>query len=424
MDTSAYLYRKLIPDYWFDIVDNPQSFEECDQYLDARIKAIPQGKSFVFITDPHCFMAHKRPLDPINVMNSTAIIGYVRAMTGIKKVVMGGDVIERGANKFLGLQEFLIYNNEMIAMAGKDYLVVHGNHDQNTPNIPTDKEAIDSFMIPYTVMNQKLFSHIPDRVCEDEGIILAKLEKAGATEEQKKEYLAYSKLHYYVDDNEAKVRYIMIDSGSPGCGRNGVVEELFGVYNNGEMILQYDFVASALMGVPQDYDVVIAGHALLGYEGNTKISDVMLGICKILSSYKTKSKVSVRNIFTGNSKVEKYYDGGVHEYDFTNAKGSGNAVIVAADIHIDVQTKADYDENGNFVSSPYEGEVLPATAVVVNATQTDCIWGQVKKNIERNNPMEKGTHTEQCFDVVTFLDNGNIRFTRIGAGKDREVRYK
>ena len=422
MDTNAYLYRKLIPEYWFETIDDPQSYDECDQYLDARIKAIPKGKSFVFITDPHCFMAHKRPLDPINVMNSTAIIGYVRAMTGIKKVVMGGDVIERGEDKYKGLQEFLIYNNEMIAMAGKDYLVVHGNHDQNTPNIPTDKESIEKFMIPYTVMNEKLFSHM-DRVCEDEERILAKLDAAGATDEQKKEYLAYSKLHYYVDDHETKVRYIIIDSGTPGYGRNGVVEELFGVYNNGEMILQYDFVADTLMSVPDGYDVAVAGHALLGYEGNTKISDIMLGICKILSGYKTKSKVGVRNVFTGNGKVERYYAGGIHEYDFTNAKGSGNVVIMAADIHIDVQTKADYDENGNFVSSPYTGEVLPATAVVVNATQTDCIWGQVKKNVERNNPMEKGTHTEQCFDVVTFLENGNIRMTRIGAGKDREVKY-
>ncbi len=422
MDTTAYLYRKLIPDYWFDITENPQSFDECDGYLDARIKSIPDGKNFIFIADPHCFDAHKRPLKPINVMNSTAIIGYIRAMTGIKKVVMGGDVIERGANKFLGLQEFLIYNNEMIAMAGKDYLVVHGNHDQNTPNIPTDKESIDSFMIPYSVMNDKLFSHM-ERVCEDENIILAKLEAAGATEEQKKEYLAYSKLHYYVDDDETKIRYIIIDSGTPGYGRNGVVEELFGVYNNSEMILQYDFVAEALMSVPEGYNVAVAGHALLGYEGNTKISDVMLGICKLLSGYRTRSKISVKNIFSGNEKVLKYYAEGYHEYDFTKVKGNPNVVVMAADIHIDVQTKADYDENGNFVSSPYDGSVLPETAIIVNATQTDCIWGQVKKNPERNNPMEKGTHTEQCFDVVTFCPDGNVRLTRIGAGKDRIVKY-
>ena len=120
---------------------------------------------------------------------------------------------------------------------------------------------------------------------------------------------------------------------------------------------------------------------------------------------------------------EKYYAAGYHEYDFTKVKGKPNVVVMAADIHTDVQTKADYDENGNFVSSPYHGEILPETAIIVNATQTDCIWGQSRKFPEKNNHMVKGTHTEQCFDVVTFLENGNIRMTRIGAGKDREVKY-
>ena len=92
-----------------------------------------------------------------------------------------------------------------------------------------DKESIDKFMIPYTEMNNRIFSHMTDRVFEDEARILAKLESVGATEEQKKEYLAYSKLHFYIDDDEAKVRYIVIDSGSPGFGRNGVVEELFAI---------------------------------------------------------------------------------------------------------------------------------------------------------------------------------------------------
>ena len=423
MNTTAYLYRKLIPDYWFELVENPQSFDECDQYLDARIKAIPEGKSFIFVTDPHCYMMHKRPLDPINVGNSVAIMGYVRAMTDIKKVVMGGDVIERGANKFLGLQEFLIYNNEMLAMAGKDYIVVHGNHDQNTPNIPTDKESIDKFMIPYTEMNNRIFSHMTDRVFEDEARILAKLESVGATDEQKKEYLAYSKLHFYIDDDEAKVRYIVIDSGTPGFGRNGVVEELFGVYNNSEMALQYDFVAETLMTVPEGYDVVVAGHALLSYEGITTISNVMLGICKILSGYRTRSKVIVRNPFSANEKLTKYYAAGDHEYDFTNAKGNTNVAVMAADVHTDAQTKADYDENGNFVSTPYNGEKLSPTAIIVNSTQTDCLWGQSRRYPERNNPMTKGTRTEQCFDIVTFCPDGNVRMTRIGAGKDRKVWY-
>ena len=44
--------------------------------------------------------------------------------------------------------------------------------------------------------------------------------------------------------------------------------------------------------------------------------------------------------------------------------------------------------------------------------------------LEKTYKMQKGTITEQCFDVVTILPNGNIKLTRIGAGENREVLYK
>lgn len=35
---NAYFYRKLINDYWFETVSDPQNFDECDQYLDGKDK--------------------------------------------------------------------------------------------------------------------------------------------------------------------------------------------------------------------------------------------------------------------------------------------------------------------------------------------------------------------------------------------------
>ncbi len=421
MDGLAYLYRRMIAEYWFEIEENPQSFDECDEYLDGRIKAIPKGKSFIFVADPHCFMAHKRPLEKINARNSVAIIGYVRAMTGIRKVIMGGDVLERGANRYLGLQELLIYNNEMVAMAGGDYIVVHGNHDQNTPNIPLDKESVDRFMIPYSEMEKRMYSHL-ERVCEDEGRILERLSAANATCEQKREYLAYSRFHFYIDDNDAKIRYIIVDTGTPGQGRNGVVEELFGVYNNGELILQYDWLYEVLMSVPKGYDVVVAGHALLNYGGRTDIAGVSLNVCKLLSGYRTRSKVTVNNPYGDNERLFRYYAKGAHEYDFSAAVGNSTVVVMAADVHSDAQTVADYDGDGNFVSKPYMGGILPETAIVVNSVQTDAWWGVSRKFPEKSCPMVVGTRSEQCFDVVTICEDGEVRFTRIGAGQDRGIR--
>jgi len=423
MEINAYLYRKLIPDYWFEVEENPQNYDECDQYLDGRIKSIPKGKSFIFFADPHLFKGETRPLTPTNAMQSPAIIGYIRAMTGIKTVINGGDVVNRASDKYKGLQEHLILNNEMVAVAGKDYLVVPGNHDLNAVNVKPEGGDVGKYLISYEETEKKLFSHI-DRQCEDEERVKGKLDALGATPEQKKEFLAYTRLHYYVDDDELKMRYIVLDAGNQDGGRNGVVEELFNISHTKELVLQYDWLYETLMSVPEDYDVAVLSHCFVGYADNFSITTNILGICKIVSGYRSKTKVTVGNPLSDNEKLACYYAAGNHEYDFTGRKGNGTVVLVGADKHLDVQAKADYDENGNFVSSPYiPGEKLSDTAVVVNIVQTDCYSNQSRKYPEINNEMTPGTKTEQCFDVVTICPDGNVRFTRIGAGKGREVKY-
>lgn len=424
MDNMAYIYRKMIPDYWFEVEENPESYDECDQYLDGKIKSIPEGKSFIFFADPHLFKGETRPLTPTNAMQSPAIIGYIRAMTGIKTVVNGGDVVNRASNKYLGLQEHLILNNEMVAVAGKDYLVVPGNHDLNAVNVKPESGDVGKYLISYEETEKKLFSHI-DRHCEDCEKVSKKLDALGATPEQKKEFLAYTRLHYYVDDDELKLRYVVLDAGNQDGGRNGVVEELLGISHNKELVLQYDWLYETLMSTPEDYDVAMLSHCFVGYAGNTAITRNILGLCKIVSGYRSKTKVKVRNPLSDNEKLTLYYAAGDHEYDFTERRGDGTVVLVGADHHLDVQTKADYDENGEFVSSPYiPGEKLSDTAVVVNIVQTDCYSNQSRKYPEINNEMTPGTKTEQCFDVVTICPDGNVRFTRIGAGKDRTLIYK
>jgi hypothetical protein len=348
-------------------------------------------------------------------MKSPALIGYVRAMTGIKTVIMGGDVVERGANRYLGLQEILCYANEMRSVCGKDFLVVHGNHDLNTPNVST--EDAPSYMVSYEESEKALFSHI-DRCCED---VSAKLAAVDCTEEQKKEFLCYSRLHYYVDDENLKLRYIILDTGNPGLGRNGCVEKLFGVYNNAELVLQYDWLYETLMSIPEGWDAAVAGHALVGYGGNENIPGVTLRMCQLLSGYRTKSKITVTNPFSDNPKLTRYYAAGGHTYDFTGAKGSGNVAVIAADMHWDVQAKADYNENGEFVSTPYGGEPLSDTAIVVNVVQTDCVGCS---RYEKAYPMMPGTKTEQCIEIVTICPDGNIKLTRIGAGNDRTVNVR
>lgn len=403
---NAYIYRKMIGEHWFTTNENPQGYDECDQYLDGKIKSIPEGKSFMFLTDPHC--------RDTNTMNSPAIIGYVREMTGIKKVIQGGDIVHREDDRYMGAAEIIKYTNIMRSVAGEDYIPVWGNHDINTANAPEDDVA--RYRIPYTEIEKILYSHLTDRKCED---ISAKIAYLDCDDEDRRQILALSRLHFYIDDEEAKIRYIILETGCQiEAERNGCVTKYFDVYNNGDLVMQYDWLYEVLMNTPDDYDVVVSGHAMLGYGSSREIVSGPLGVCKILSGFKTCSKVIVENPFPHYEKLAKYYAKGEHVYDFTSRKRKSNVVVIAGDRHRDIQAKADYDENGNFVSTEYQGEALSETAVIVNVVQTDAYGCTHRDEPE----MKPGTNTEQCIEVVTICPDGNIKLTRIGAGQNREVR--
>lgn len=409
---NAYLYRKIIGDHWFAQVEDPKSFDECDQYLDGKIKSIPEGKSFMFYTDTHdrCGNGGKTP----------ALVGYIREMTGIKKVISGSDFLDRENNRYLGAQCLYAPINEMVSVCGKDLIMVFGNHDVNTANAPEDK--VKEMLIPYTELEKILFSHMEGRVTED---ITKRIKMPDCPEEDRNEILAFSRLHYHIDDPETKIRYIVVETGNQiEYERNGCISNYFDVYNNEDLVLQYDWIYQTLLSTPEDYDVVVTGHALLGYGGSAeKILAGPLGMCKILSGFKTCSKVTVENPFPYYEKLDKFYAKGEHVYDFTSRKRKSNVVVIAGDIHWDVQTKADYDDEGNFVSTPYTpGEELPETAVVVNVVQTDGLGSC--NYYEKTYKMYRDTNTEQCFDVVTICNDGNIKLTRIGAGENRAVFYK
>lgn len=408
MTTDAYLYRRLINGYWFEAAKEPRSIPESEGYLDRKIKSIPEGKSFIFFTDTHniCGYAGMTP----------AIIGYIRARTGIRKVILGGDIINREKSKARGAGELYKFIGEMTSVAGEDFLPVFGNHDLNSANSP--EASVEDERIPYTELEKILFSHLPYRHCED---ISKRISYLDCSESDREEILAFSRLHYYIDDDEAKMRYIIVETGNQyEYGRNGCIYEHFGVYNNNDLVMQYDWIYEVLLGTPEDYDVVVSGHAMVGYCGNESILPGPLGVCKLLSGFKTCSVVTIDNPIK-NGKLSRYYSQGIHTYDFTSRKRKSSVAVIAGDVHWDVQTKADYDESGNFVSSPYHGEKLSETAVVVNVVQTDAYSCS---HYPKAHPMTLGTVTEHAFDVVTLCPDGKTVLTRIGAGKDREVLYK
>lgn len=402
MSMSAEHFKRLIPEYWFAPIDTPEGKLP---YLDAKIRSIPKGKSFIFLADPHRGAANENT----NRMHSPAIIGYIRAVTGIDKAVLGGDYINFDKTKEIAVQNIRDYIDIMSEPCGDGMIVVPGNHDLNNPK-PTDD--FDVRTVSQCELEKALMPYVKGAVFED---ISEKISQFGCTEDEYQELLAHSRLHYYIDDNNQRLRHIILNTGCPRIGNT--VFKYFGVSVSPELILQYDWLYETLMSVPEGYDVAIHAHRLI-QNGLEHLENYMLEMFKIVSAYRTRSKVTVKNVFSDNELVTRYYAAGEHEYDLSEAKGSGNVVILSADRHRDKQEMADYNAEGKFVSTPYEGQPLSPSGLVVNVTQTDayrCFRS------DENRWMLDGTVTEQCFDIVTVLPDGKVKLTRIGSGDDRAI---
>ena len=395
MNELAEYYKSRIGEYWFE-----------NGYLDKKIASIPKGKSFIFLADPH------RREGVGNLMRSSDIIGYIRAVSDIKKVIIGGDFL--GRERFTHHAVFELEDNmrSFLDVVGEDLLVVMGNHDLNTANVPV--ELYKEHILPFREVERILMSHM-DRVCED---VSQKIAYLGLKGDEREELLSASRLHFHIDDNDQKIRYIMLDTGVPPIGN--CVADNFGVSYYNELILQYDWLYDTLMSTPKDYDVVVSAHHFIYHEKND-VFPVVSELCKMLSAFRAKGKVVVNNLKSDNEQLTKYYAAGEHEYDFSACRASGKLAVLTADVHWDVQRYLYFDENGRYVSKPYEGEVLSDTGIVVNVTQSDAFGCTY---YERCYKMTADTNTEQCFDIVTICDDGNVRLTRIGAGVDRFVKVK
>lgn len=398
MQKDANYYRNLIGEHWFE-----------NNYLDEKIKSIPEGKSFIFLADPH--------VRNTNLMHSPALIGYIRATSDVKKVIVGGDYIHIEETAALALAEMKDYIGKMRDVAGDDLLVVMGNHDFNNPN-SNPNALVEDFIdkvVRYQDLEDVLMSGMKTRVCED---VSEKIAYLNCSDEEKQELIHYSRLHFHIDNPETKIRYIMLNTGAPRICNP--IWKFFGVSVFNELILQYDWLYETLMSTPKDYDVVISAHQLY-FSKTSDFYPVVLQLMKMISGFRAKQKVTVSNVHSDNEKITPYYAAGDHEYDFSDSKASGNLVVMAADLHWDAQQMADFDADGSFKSKPYEGEELSETGVVVNVVQTDSLGCS---RYEKAYEMTEGTNTEQCFDIVTIKPDGSVKLTRIGAGIDREVRVK
>ena len=421
IDTDVLYYRDKIPNYYFAMESTPSSFNDINEYLEEKINSVPDGKSFIFITDTHW---------KSNTKYSTYLINYIRKRLGIEKVIFGGDILNLEENKYLAKQEMAKQLNVWRSAFNTSLLPVLGNHDINTAN--ANLETIDSVRLPYKQVFEVLHKY------SDENIVFRdETEKLStyATGDDLEELISTFKMNYYLDDDYNKIRYIVYSTGAPN---NGKLKEYFGVSGMDESLIALDWIAETLMTTPQNYDVVISGHEPTYYaeaHNNNILTNSNKALFHMISAFKKKVNATVYvPQSAGDSKLKLWYDwlntSSQHSYDFTNAPTIGKILVIGGHWHKNFAQVGTFDNTGLYKNANYSASYHDGLSTIDNSngqlpiiyTQCDSYsmynWPNHEQDSTDGYAMITNSITEQCFDIVTLTNNG-IVLTRIGAGENR-----
>lgn len=382
------------------------------QMLDAKIKKLPQGKSLLFITDTHWGR---------NAQHSTEQMKYVSDRTDIRTVVFAGDSFDWGTDCNDALRQLKLYTDGCVGAFGEDFHYVIGNHDANSWAVGKGKCPLEGGLIPDTTIFKVTQSHIQDKVVFDEVGVQTVRDFTFESEGQKKEAMAWMKMHWYRDIPSQKIRLIALETGN-----RGYTARLLGGSSQAFFLVQTDFVAKALETMPAGYDAVIVGHQMGFYKGDVKVGTDVAGLrqmMQVVSAYATSSKVEItsKGVPVDKSPVLKAFwtASGNHAYDFSAVKDPGKVILLGGHFHRDMFWLASPSENGLDVE-----QIDPKKLKTIEKGQVLCFW--VNRDVWKGpkvHLMEKGQPTEQSFMAVT-MEKNKIIFTRFGAGNDYKFKIK
>ena len=223
------------------------------EMLDAQMKKLPKGSSILFITDTHWNS---------NTGHSTEQMKYVSEKTGIETVVFAGDCYDHADDKGEALRQLTLYTDLCLDAFGDDFHYIIGNHDANSWPVGKGYATEEVALIPDTLIYKVTQSHIADKVVYDQVGIKTVQNYPFESESQRKEAMAWMKMHWYRDIPSEKIRLITLETGNRGYTARTLA-------NNAEALFlaQTDFVAKALMSLPEGYNAVIVGHQMGLYKG-------------------------------------------------------------------------------------------------------------------------------------------------------------
>jgi hypothetical protein len=281
--------------------------------------------------------------------------------------------------------------------------------------------TVEEALIPDSVIFSVTQSHIKDEVVYDQVGLKAVQNFPFESEVQRKEAMAWMKMHWYRDIPSLKVRIITLETGN-----RGYTARTFANSAESLFLVQADFVAKALMSMPEGYDALIVGHQMGFYKGERKDGTDISGLrqmMEVVSAYGTSSKVAVSATGTSLSRhplMKAFWKAaGSHEYDFTTVAKPGRVVLLGGHFHSDFFWLASPSKDGLKVE-----HADPDKHKTIRKGEVMCLWMNRDVCRGKNEPkMQRGTPTEQSFTVVTF-GKDKVTFTRFGAGNDYNFKIK
>lgn len=342
-----------IPSYYSDYLKNKI------EYINKNIQnSIGECDSFVFITDVHI---------PSNNMQSPKLIKYILQRTPIKKLFYGGDTPEvyiKTSDVEQTVRDIAVqFVNWLIKplLPYCDIYCANGNHDFAIESTILTEDKIR--LLPMT-FSKSIYMNYGNR-----GTFSMNTEDSDCC-------------YFYVDNNAARIRYIVLNTTDSWRGKNTYAEN----YSHfGEV--QSNWIYKTIKNTPKGYDLVFIGH-----EASVQPQNVYnKSLHNYISAIANKDAVNINNT----------------DYDFTDAPN-----IIAGfwgHTHVD---EISYEEG------------FPNIVVACDAAYNDyqhIMFGSIDVFPKKYS----GNTNEQTFDIVSIdKENKVILLTRIGGGYDRICHYE
>lgn len=419
IDADVTAVMEKIPDYYTDYLPAPPTSFDDDSYLESKIKQIPDGYSIIHISDVHCDHG-----TDYNAWHSIDLMNYVRKRANIGKVLFSGDILNVIQNtydseghvltpsKYTAKKELAKFLYGCRRVFRDDFYAAVGDHDANLAgSFDTDykTEAYAGQYVPYGVVEPLFFGDLKNRhnAIEYYQDKLDAIHDRGTdpiSDDDYNELTAFFKTVFYIDDPQNKIRWITMDCGK-SAAPYGAVYNVFGITSTEIFRIQYEWLNNVLLNTPAGYNIILHSHKASFNSGS------MRGAIKMLNALKNKTSCNPDYTTAGSAELEAWWAYNT-SYNYATAPDIGWTLSIAGHTHEDDI----YVKGGGYDFSKYAGATLTDSSTPCVEINCDAYSTMVGHTTE----MEYGTITEQCFDVMTFVDDG-IVMTRFGAGNDRRI---